>query len=53
MLHIAQDSLRWLVPCTSIINSGSNCSLLLDSHRIALVDFDLIVVFELSSITIG
>ena len=53
MLHITQDSLRWLVLCTSIINSEYNCSLLLDFRLIELVDFDSIVVFELSSITIG
>jgi len=53
MLHVAQDSLRWLVPCTAIINSGCSCSLLLDSHRLELVDFDSIFAFELSRLTVG
>ena len=53
MLHVAQDSLRWLVPCTAIIDSGCNRSLLLDSQRVELVGFGSIFVFELSRLTVG
>ena len=53
MLHVALDSLRWLGPCTAIINSGWNCSLLLDSQRLELVDLCSIFGFEHSGITVG
>ena len=63
MLHVAQDSLRWLVlsaiTTTAIrvrhllVNSGCSCLLLLGSHQLGLVDFDSIFASELSRLTVG